>query len=171
VLRLILVFVDIALHRRGPEQLPAARFFLLLVLGVSLCVELAALALADVVDRAVLLTLVDTLFDLAFIWAVLKVFDRVRRFNQTAGALLGTDALLNFLSIFLVLWNQSLDAAEGETTIPSLLFLVLAVWSIDIAGFVMSRALDRPYAIGVAIMLGYVLLSVSLRMQLFPSTT
>jgi hypothetical protein len=102
-----------------------------------------------------------------FVWAVLRLFDRERRFKQTATALLGADTLLNLLSLPLVLWNQSLEGA----TAPALLFLLLAIWSIDIAGFVLSRTLERPYALGVAIMLGYVLLSISLRMSFFPTTS
>jgi hypothetical protein len=171
VLRLILAFVDIALHRRGPDQLPSSRFFFLIVLAVSVGVELLALQVAAVVDRAVIMTLMDTVIDIAFVWAVLKTFDRTRRFNQTMSALLGVDTLMNVMSVLLVLWNQALDAVEGATTIPALLFIVLAVWSIDVAGFVLSRALDRPYALGVAIMLGYVLLSISLRMSLFPTAS
>jgi hypothetical protein len=167
VLRLIFAFVEIMLHRRGPEHLPAAGFLFGTVLLVSLAVELAALRLSAVVERPLLLTLVDTALDLVFVWAVLRLFDRERRFKQTATALLGADTLLNLLSLPLVLWNQSLEGA----TAPALLFLLLAIWSIDIAGFILSRTLERPYALGVAIMLGYVLLSISLRMSFFPTTS
>jgi hypothetical protein len=119
------------------------------------------------IGLAVPVLLTDTALDLVFVWAVLRLFDRERRFKQTATALLGADTLLNLLSLPLVLWNQSLEGA----TAPALLFLLLAIWSIDIAGFVLSRTLERPYALGVAIMLGYVLLSISLRMSFFPTTS
>jgi len=88
----------------------------------------------------------------------------------TGRALFGADIVMNIISAGLSLWNDSLNAPEGEATIPTLLFLVLAVWSIDVAGFILSRALERPYALGVAIMLAYVLLSISIRATLFPAT-
>jgi hypothetical protein len=171
VLRLILAFVDIALHRRGPDYLPSSQSFLFVMIGVSLGVELLALHVAAVVERAALLTFVDTAIDLVFVWAVLRTFERTRRYNQTMSALLGADTLMNLLSVLLVLWNQALNAPEETVTAPALLFLLLAVWSIDVAGFVLARAIDRPYALGVAIMLGYVMLSISLRASLFPATT
>jgi hypothetical protein len=76
--------------------------------------------------------------------------------------------MLSILIVPLALWSQALDVAEGEIALPWLFLLLLAIWSIDIAGFVLARALDRPYALGVAIMLGYVLLTVSLQQALLP---
>jgi CDP-diglyceride synthetase len=168
VLHLILLFVEITVHRRGPDQLPSSQFFFLLVLGVSVCVDLLVLLVDDFNVRGVFVTLLTTALDLAFVWAVLRTFDRVRRFKQTMSALLGVNALLSLLIVPLALWSRSLDVAEGEVALPWLFLLLLAIWSIDIAGFVLARALDRPYALGVAIMLGYVLLSVSLQQSLLP---
>jgi hypothetical protein len=169
VLRLIYVFVDIALHRRGPDQLPSALFFFNLVLAVAVVVELAVLVVADAVRRPVVLALFDTVLDLAFLWAVLKSFGRERRFRQTAAAMLGTDTLLNVLSIPVALWNRSLGAPTDQLTMPALLFLLLFIWSIDISAFVLARAVERPYVLGVAVMLGYVMLTLSLRATLFPA--
>jgi hypothetical protein len=167
---LIQVIVGITLHRRGPDELPSSPFFLLMMLGGSLFVELITLRLGAVVDSAVAVSLLDTVIDLAFVWVVLTAFNRVRRFRQTMSALFGADIVMNIISAGLSLWNDSLNAPDGEATIPALLFLVLAVWSIDVAGFILSRALERPYALGVAIMLAYVLLSISIRATLFPAT-
>jgi hypothetical protein len=167
---LIRVIVGIALHRRGPDELPASPFFLLLMLGASLTVELITLRIGSVVDSGVAVALLDTAIDLVFIWVVLAAFNRARRFRQTMSALLGTDIIMNGLAALLSLWNQSLSAAENEALVPALLFLVLAVWRIDVAGFVLARALDRPYVLGVAIILAYVLLSISVRATLFPAS-
>ena len=58
--------------------------------------------------------------------------------------------------------------SDSTTTIPQVLFVLVAIWSVDISAFIMMRALERPYVLSVAIMLGYLLLSVSVRAQLFP---
>ncbi len=169
MLSLIIAFVDIALHRRGPDKLPASQFFFVLVLIVSVAVELVELLIAQVGERTLVLTLFDVVVDLAFVWAVLKAFGRERRFLQTATAILGTDALLNVLSLPLVLWNHALPSPETQTLASAVifvLFLVLTFWSIDISGFVLARAIERSYLIGVTIMLAYVMLSLSLRAQL-----
>jgi hypothetical protein len=167
---LIQVIVGIALHRRGPDELPASPFFLLLMLGASLTVELVTLRIGSVVDGAVAVALLDTAIDFVFIWAVLTAFNRVRRFRQTMSALLGTDVIMNGLAGVLSVWNQSVSPTENAAVVPALLFLILAVWRIDVAGFVLARALDRPYALGVAIILAYVLLSISIRATLFPAS-
>jgi hypothetical protein len=162
------VFVEITLHRRGPEHLPASQFFFMVVLAASLGVELAVLLVDEMAMRGVLVSFFTTALDLAFVWAVLKTFDRERRFRQTMSALLGANALLNLMIVPLALWSQGLDVPEGEIALPWLCLLLLAIWSIDIAGFVLARALERPYPLGVAIMLGYVWLSFSLQTLLFP---
>ena len=171
MLRLIFAFVEIALHRRGPDELPASRFLFGVVLVAYLTVAFATLHLGAGVTHPILLLIVDTAFSLTFIWSVLKAFDRERRFKQTASALLGTDTLLNVMSMPLIVWSKSLEGTGGDSSVVAILFALLAIWSIDISGFVLSRALDRAYFLGVAIMLGYVLLSISLRLSLFPAPT
>ena len=171
MLRLIFAFVEIALHRRGPDELPASRFLFGIVLVVYLVVAFATLRLGAGVAHPILLLVADTAFSLTFIWSVLKAFAHERRFKQTASAMLGTDTLLNMMSMPLLVWSKALEGAGSDSSTLSILFALLAVWSIDISGFVLARALDRAYFLGVAIMLGYVLLSISLRVSLFPPQT
>ena len=168
MLPLVLAFIDIALHRRGPEQLPASSFLLGLVLVVYLVVAFATLRLdPPPVNLAMLLVVNATLYG-GFVWAVLKTFKHERRFMQTAIALLGTDTLFNVMSLPLVWLNGQADATT--MTLPEALRLLVLIWSIDVSGFVLSRAIGRPYVVGVGIMVGYVLLSISLQASLFPAT-
>ena len=169
--RLISAFVEIAFHRRGPEQLPSSGFLLALVLAANLGIALLTVSLADVVDHPVLMVIVDAAFWLAFVWCVLRAFERERRFRQTASALLGTDTLLSLLGLPIVLWHRALNAPPTEATLPSVFYLLIVVWSVDIGAFILSRALDRMYVLAVAIVVGYLLLSISLRATLFPPAT
>jgi hypothetical protein len=59
-------------------------------------------------------------------------------------------------------------SADQQLTFPLFLIFLLGVWSIDIAAFVFARAIERPYLLCVAIMLGYVLLIFSLQASLLP---
>ena len=169
--RLILAFVDIAFHRRGPEHLPASSFLFTAVLVVYFVVSLLTTHYLNIVAHPLLMTELQTVLGLAFIWSVLRAFERQRRFRQTACAVLGTDTLLNLLSLPLAFWHRSLGAPEAQTTIPEILFILVAIWSVDISAFIMARALERPYVLTVAIMVGYLLLSISVRITLFPPTT
>jgi hypothetical protein len=84
--------------------------------------------------------------------------------------LLGAETILNLAGAPLVplLATSAAASEQPEITLPLLLTALLGIWSIDIAAFVFARALDRPYVLCVAIMLGYVLLIVSLQTSLLP---
>ena len=160
--RVIPVILGITIHRRGPDELPSSPFVVLSLLGVSECAQLVTLRIAAAPDDAILVMLLSVALDFLFVWSVLAVFERRQRFWQTMGAFLGAAVVLNVISALLIAWNQSLHAPADVTTTPEVLLQLLQVWSVDIGGFMLSRAIDRPYVLGVAIMLGYVLLSTSL---------
>jgi hypothetical protein len=173
VLRLILAFVDIMLHRRGPQDLPSSQFLVWLLLAVAVGVNLGILFANDGTVRAAAVAILIQFLDVWFVWALLRTFNRQRRFRQTMSALLGTETILNLAGAPLVplLEASAAASAEPQITLPLLLTALLGVWSIDIAAFVFARALERPYVLCVAIMLGYVLLIVSLQTTLLPSVT
>lgn len=166
--RLSLAFVDIALHRRGPEDLPASKFLLGLILLVYVAVNLVSVQISMPMSRAVAIVLFDALVYVGFIWLLLRGFRRTRRFPQTATALLGTSSLLALLSIPLFAWNRSIAAEEVQLTPPILLVLLLLLWSVDIGGYVLSKAIDKAYIVGVLIVIVYVLASLEIRGMLFP---
>lgn len=171
MLRLIFAFVDIMLHRRGPEDLPSSTFLLWVLLAVSVAVELGLLAANGGSARAAVVGLLVAFLDLWFVWALLRAFGRERRFKQTMTALLGTETILNLLGAPLVPLVIASASAEPELTLPLILTALLGVWSIDIGAFVFSRALDRPYALCVAIMIAYVIMILTLRTTILQTTT
>lgn len=156
------VFVDIALHRRGPQDLPASQFLVGLLLAVYFVVGLSAVSISGSSGTVVLFLVVDGLiYYFAFVWLVLRTYERQRRYLQTVGALLGVDILLTLLSLPLRVWSGPIGDA-GDTNppmLPVLLYFAVYLWSLDIAGFVLSRALERPYISGVLIVLLYAMIS------------
>ncbi len=85
MLRLILAFVDIMLHRRGPEDLPSSRFLVWLLLFVSIGVELGVLFANDGALRTAAVSVLVDLLDLWFVWALLRTFNRQKRFSPNDG--------------------------------------------------------------------------------------
>lgn len=160
--------VGITLHRRGPDELPSSPYFLLAMLGTSMLVELIALRATAAADQTLVMTVLDQIVNFAFVFGLLTVFGKPRRFRQTMSALLGADVVTNLASAPLIWWHEALHPPPNTATLPSFLLLLVAVWAIDIAGFVVSRAIDRPYALGVALMLAYVFLYYAVRNTLFP---
>ena len=167
VQRLIFVFVDIALHRRGPEDLPSSQFLFLIILGSYFFVGLFILQIRESFSQALGLVLFDGTLYLFFVWALLGMRGYLSRFIQTATALLGTEILLNLIAVPLLLWIEIIGDAASPPILPALLFSLIIFWGIDIAGFVLSRALQLTYFVGVLVMIGYFFASFSLRGLLF----
>ena len=169
MLRLILAFVDIMLHRRGPDSLPSSQFLLWTLLALSIVADCALLWLAGESARSFAVSLLVTGFDLWFVWAVLRTFNRQPRFRQTMTAILGAELLLTALQAPLVrplVEAPPPDPQSPMVTLTGVLWLAILVWAIDISAFVFSRALERPYLLCVAIVIAYFLLMRSLQITL-----
>lgn len=162
MLRLILAFIDIMLHRRGPQDVPSSRFLFWLLLGTSLGVELAVELWMSGSASGVAVVVLVTGFDIWFVWAVLRLFNRQARFRQTMTALFGATTILSVLQLPVVPFIETQTTEPPQLTIPLLVGLLVLAWSIDIHAFVFSRAIERPYVLCLAIVIAYALLIVSL---------
>jgi hypothetical protein len=167
VLRLILAFVDIMLHRRGPEDLPSSRFLLWLLLVTLLGVYAAITLWFGGESRNVGVGWLVILLNVWFVWALLRTFNRQGRFRQTMTAVIGADLMLTVLRAPLIPLVEVPAAQQPPAvTLPMLLTTLIFFWSIDITAFVFSRALERPYLLCVAIVVAYTLLMLSLQTTL-----
>src|SRR5438034_4229748 len=83
---LIQLFAQIALLRRGPQDLPASTLLLALTVGGYLCVNLVVSGLMPPVQGwpEPAQVPVDTVFTLVWYVALLKLFGRSERILQTA---------------------------------------------------------------------------------------
>jgi len=68
--------------------------------------------------------------------------------------------------------HQPPPTPQNQTlTLSSLLSLLVVVWAIDIAAFVFSRALERPYVVCAAVVIAYAFLILSLQVTLLRPIT
>jgi len=170
VLRLIFAFVDIMLHRRGPDALPSSQFLLWTIFPISILFDFLVLGLAGSPARVFAVSLLVAGFDLWFVWALLRTFTRQARFRQTMIALLGASVIINIIRAPITPLLAGVDP-QSRPAIPSLVAIFTIVWAMDIMAFVFSRALERPYLLCVAIVIGYALLMESLRVTLLQPVT
>ena len=171
VWRLALAFIDIALHRRGPEELPASQFLTGMALVLDVSVGLLSLWVLGVFQTDALLLFLDCAFFLAYVFVTLRLFRHERRFAQTTSALLGTDVLFNLIGLPLALWGRAAAVPPESVTAPTLLRLLLLLWWVDVSGFVLGRAIGRPYFVGVLLVILYVMASLSIRDLLAPAAS
>ena len=156
-------FLDIALHRRGPEDLPASSFLVALLFPVYLLSGLAVIWIDSGSTSAnVLIGIIEPCALVAFIWIVLVFAGKPARFRQTASAVLGTGIWLNLLAMPLQAWHDAVRTGEEDMTFALFLLIVLVLWSVDISGYILSRALSQPYMVGVLIVVLYFMTTLSI---------
>jgi hypothetical protein len=168
---LVKAFIDIALHRRGPEDLPASGFLLGVVVAASVIVETTGCRiLGPALGRCALDVGMGLTLFAGFFTLLLVLSGRRPRVPQTLTALFGTAVLLGLLAMPIwVLWPDTFSEEPSlAVQLASLLYLALLLWSFDITAFVMTRAIGVSYAIGVVIALAHFALQMSARSMLLP---
>ncbi|MEJ2591878.1 MAG: hypothetical protein P8178_10830 [Candidatus Thiodiazotropha sp.] len=159
--------VELCLLRLGPQQLPASPILLQVSLILNLLVGvLVMMAAKEGFLEAVAVSLFELALMLGVLYMGLKSYNKLRRFNQTASALLISGLLLGLLSLPLVSWNHRSQSAES-----SLLLLLLIFWSILVLGHILRHAFSVPLNVGIAIGVAYTLFSWNLLALLFPVAT
>lgn len=160
VLVIINFFIELALLRRAPQDLPpsSALFFLVLLVGVA-----SGLLLAVTAGAGLVLGLLQSLLDLALMLGALSLALRwVRhreRYLQAATALIGVDTLISLIALLPVGLARPLDADSGLLALAGLLFLLLLAWSVLATGHILRHAFGLTLAQGAAIAVAFDLLS------------
>jgi hypothetical protein len=150
MLKLLQTFVDIALWRKGPQDLPASRFLAMLTLAVFVVASFVQVQLLGLRLRTVVVVVaVDVIMMVLWPWLVLTFFDRSQRFMQTLTAMLGVGVLLAIVDI-VVRSLQMLIAGPAEE--PYALWLVIRFLAAAlILGRIFMHALDRGLFTGMAL--------------------
>jgi hypothetical protein len=171
MLRLAKAFWDLALWRITPAQLPASRFLLALVMSAVVLLEvLGALLPPAQTDRIVSRAALSVGMPLVWIWIILYVTRHRQRFLQTAIALLGVGVLAQLVLYPL---GSVLDVIgiDHPAAIPlGLLSFAGLVWYLVACAHIWRAALDSGITLGLAISIGYLVLSVGLEQLLLADT-
>jgi hypothetical protein len=147
---LVRLYVDIAIWRRGPQDVPAVAILLPLTVGAYV---LLSLAIGESVPSLrpgwAFEVLADTAFLALWYWILLLVANRRERYLQTASALFGLQTLLIAPSI-LTLWltqylmdNKSLQAPLLVVALAAALSVGVAVWTLLATGHIVRAAIER----------------------------
>lgn len=149
MLRLLQTFAEIALWRKGPQDLPASNALAVMVLIVYVTIGFIAVRTFDLSARMAVITIaVDVVMLSAWLWLVLAFFSRRQRFVQTITAALGVGILMLLLDIAVRAVQLALglgrDAAGGWLALH---FLIVAL----VMGRILMHALDRGLLTGMAL--------------------
>jgi hypothetical protein len=160
---LSLLFFQIIIFNKGPQDVPASPFVLRLLLPVYVGINYLILFLNGAQTTALLQILADFTMIVLFCWPLLYFSGKPARFPQTLAAMIGTDVVLNFFALPAI---ATLNSHANDLAYFSMLALVLWRWLV--CGHIMKNALDRPLFFGLGLALLYIMLSSQLMAALFP---
>lgn len=171
MLRLVKAFWDIALWKRTPAQLPASPLLLALVCAAAALLEVLSSFLPPVSsDRIPLRILLSVGLPLAFAWAVLAATRHRPRFVQTGSALLGV-AVIAELVLYPLGSLIHIVGSERLAALPlGVLMLAGLIWYLLACANIWRCALDAGLSVGIAVSVGYLLLSILVEQQLLPDS-
>jgi hypothetical protein len=165
------LFAQIALLRRGPQDLPASTLLLALTVGAYLGVNFLVASVLPSVKDGTAQVLIDTLFTLLWYVALLRLLGRGERVLQTATAVFGLQALLSPLLIasdWLILhldkdalWQLPVECAG----------LLLIVWVIAASSRIVKAALEWSSLASVVLVILQIFSGRLLLMALFPTAS
>ena len=161
--QLLVLFFEIAILRKGPQDVPASPWLLRLLLPAYAAINALLLMLNASGFSILLQILADFGLMAGFTWPLLYFAGKLPRFPQTLSALLGVDIVISFFSlpIAISLGTQLSDVAF-------LGMLVLMLWHWLVSGHIFRHALDRPLFFGLALAFLYILISSQVMAILFP---
>jgi hypothetical protein len=149
MLQFLQTFVEIALWRKGPQDLPASRVLACAVLFCYVTLEFIEVRLFHWSPTAALLIIgVDILMLTLWLWLVLAFFGRRQRFVQTITATLGVGSLILLLDI--VVRAVQLASGFGQELNQGWLLLRLTALAL-VMGRIFMHALERGLLTGMAL--------------------
>lgn len=155
-------FLDIALHRRGPDSLPSSRFLVGILLACHVPLGLFVLYLRNSLNAQDLgFFLIDLGLYIAFVFAVLRFFKLDSRLLQTLTALFGTEIVINALSVPVGIVGRGFGVEESQSALIWV-YLALLLWWIDVTGYILAKAIDQSYIVGLMFVILYVMTSLSI---------
>jgi hypothetical protein len=165
---LIQLLAQIALLRRGPQDLPASRLLLVLTLCAYVAVSCVVSSVLPPVKGWPAPVLVAALFTLFWYVIVLRVCGRAERTLQTLTAVFGLQALLSPL-VTACEWLMLRLGQDTLWQLPIALAIVaLAVWLIAANSHIVRAALEWSSAASVALVILQTCSGQLLLLALFP---
>ena len=144
--RLLVPLLEMMRLRSGPQDLPASRFFTLLLAALYISGGFVAggvLEEPDYAERALLAIGMQ----FAIIASLLSLKGFRTRIQQTIAALSGTGFLIGLMSIYLL----SLIDPENPQAGLAAMYLLLFLWSLAVGGHIYRSALSSKMGTGVLV--------------------
>ncbi|HAZ41343.1 MAG TPA: hypothetical protein DCY52_03650 [Methylococcaceae bacterium] len=154
------LFLDIVLFKKGPQDVPDSPVLFALVLLADVVISTVVGALEGDVSGALVQAFVASVLLLAFVALILLLTSHRERFQKTATAVLGCDALMTLAALPVSLLSDVLSGL-------GLLIMGILFWNLLVFAHILKHALGIGYALSVALALIFTLTSLDLMARIF----
>lgn len=161
VYAIIQPFLQIALLRRPPQDLPCSRLLLGLTLAVHLLLGILLYLFQYPFFTALIAAAAGTSMLCILSYSLLSMNGLRQRFVQTLSALAGTDIVIGLISIPVITLSASGPA--------SLLYFLILIWNLAVASHILRHALSVNPLQGFAFALVFFLITIIVTQPLLPS--
>lgn len=165
---LIRLFLDIALFSKGPQDVPASKALLTVIIAANLTVGLALSLLETTWLDSLVQSVVGILMLGSFLWLALYFSGKLSRLLQTATAAFGCDTLISAIAVPFLLWSR---LAGDEAGVAEVLIMLLVLWQVSVVGHILRHALSASFMAGFGLAFVYTVASFGLMIALFPGAT
>lgn len=167
--QLVRLFAQIALLRRGPQDVPASPLLLALTVAAYFLVTFVVASLAPPFEGPWLGHLcVDVVFMFVWYGVLLTLARRPERFLQTATAVYGFQTVLAPLFVTAD-WLTNRVGKDSVWSLPvNVVSIALLIWMIAACSHIVKASLEWAMPTSVALVILQTLLGYSVMLQLFP---
>jgi hypothetical protein len=169
VTELLRLYLDIAVLRRGPEDLPVSAAILGLTAGAYFVVNFAVSSFLPPIPGPWLEQLaIDVLFTFFWYWLLLRLVGKPERYLQTASAVFGYQTVIAPLWISSV-WLVGHFRDSAAALLPaSLVGLAILVWTLTVNVRILRSALEWPVGACIGLVVLQTFAGQLLLVALFP---
>jgi hypothetical protein len=169
---LLRLFGQIALSRKGPQDVPASPLLLALTVAAYTAVAFSVNSMVPPPDTWRAELLLDVGFSLAWYAILLRAFGKPERYLQTTTAMFGYQTLLAAPLFALLNIAARLPQESGWAPPVAIVAIALVIWTIRAASYVLKAALELPMVACVALIFAEILAGRLVQLLAFnPSTT
>jgi hypothetical protein len=158
------LFLDICLLKKAPQDVPYSVWFFRMTVAIYAFTSFLVMYLSTGWWDALLQVLVGIVIIITVTFIILLLASKIARFYQTATALLGTDAMINFFATP-ALATIITGRAAG---ISNLILFGLMIWQWLISGHIFRNALSASFPFGLGVAVLYIVISYWVMATLFP---
>lgn len=163
---LIKLYYEIAIFRKGPQDVPVSKWLLHYMALVYIAINALIVMFSTGAYGALLQVIVELLMVYGFVWGALVLTGKPERFQQTVCAMLGTDALISLIA------SPAMATLMGQGSALSFFAIIgFILWHWLVTGYILHHAMSNPliFSLGVAFL--YILATYQVMAFLFSDVT